>query len=306
MKITYIIPGVNDEIYKAWLFSQLENVPSFFYRDDVKFIDNSSDINEFLVRNKNLVYYWSVSDAMRNATNIINKLDNTELNILDNEYRRLKAIYLNYVNFLSISMALYDKVIPVNHEVKSKVWNFLMQATSEHNLNGISIECNDNEKFSLHSLNISHGKFKGLMEINSEIAAPYFKMSTFNNCLFNNSSIFSGEFELCEILQNNFESSSLLFSVFSDSIINECNFSKVKFDCTSFYYCHITGCDFSFSEFNSADFRDCNISMTDFTNANLKGADFSYTTLSGVNFTGANLEDVDFTAATIDDKTIFP
>lgn len=305
MKITYIIPDVNDEIYKAWLFSQLENVPSFFYRDDVNFIDNSSDINEFLVRNKNLVYYWSVSDAMRNATNIINKLDSTELTILDYEYRRLKAIYLNYVNFLSISMALYDKIIPVNREVKSKVWNFLMQVTSEHNLNGISIECNDNEKFSLHSLNISYAKFNGLIEINSEIAAPYFKMSIFNNCTFDGASIFSGRFEACEILNNSLQSSSLLFGCFSDSIIKECNFFNVNFERTFFSYCHITGCDFSFSEFNSADFRGCNISMTDFTNANLKGADFSYTTLSGVNFTGANLEDVDFTAATIDDKTIF-
>lgn len=164
MKITYIIPSVNDEVYKAWLFSQLENVPSFFYRNDVKFIDNSGDIKEFLVRNKKLIYYWSVGDAMSNALKIINELDNAELNILDNEYRRLKSIYLNYVNFLSISMALYDNVIPINHETKSKVWNFLTRATSEHNLNGTSIECSSNEQLSLNSLEISHAKFKNLTE----------------------------------------------------------------------------------------------------------------------------------------------
>ncbi|WEF10969.1 pentapeptide repeat-containing protein [Pectobacterium actinidiae] len=306
MKITYITPSKNDETYKSWLFFQLENVPSFVYRNDIKFIDNSSDIKEFLVRNKNLVYCWSVDDAINNALNIINKLDNTGLNILDNEYRRLKFIYLNYINFLSVSMALYDNIIPVNNITKNKVLIFLTQATSEHNLNGITIECSDNERFSLNSLNINHVKFKNITAQNSEIASPYLKKSILKNCLFNKSSIFSGKFEACEILNNNFESSSLLFSHFSDSIISECNFSKVNFYCTFFYYCHITSCDFSFSEFNSADFRDCNISMTDFTNANLKGADFSYTTLSGVNFTDANLDDADFTAATIDDKTIFP
>lgn len=326
MGIKFFNSDENDEVYKSWLFSQLESVPSFFYRDDIVFIDGSDNAEEFLVRNKSLIDYVSINEAIEKSWDILSELRYSKLNILNKKCRRLKSSYLNYVNFLSYSIILNGDSASVDNSARNKALDFLIRNTSEHNLNGIEVKCGVEEYVSLSSLNISYARIYNLTARDRIISSPYLKKSSLKDCFFNNSSIFSGEFEFSSFFNDDFENSSFLFSHFADTLVKNCKFIMANFECTSFFYCNIVNCDFSFSGFKSADFRNCNISKSNFSNANLTGADFSYTSLHGINFTGANLtgadfhyaalhgvdftganlDDVGFTGVSVDDKTILP
>lgn len=83
MGIKFFNSGGSDEIYKSWLFSQLESVPSFFYRDDIEFIDGSDNAEEFLVRNKSLIDCFSINEVIRKSGGILGELRYSKLNILN-------------------------------------------------------------------------------------------------------------------------------------------------------------------------------------------------------------------------------